>query len=91
MLHPTGVNWNNDYFSSFDSMSMRTVRCKTWDSFTVTPNRRQHRAALRLTGSMTVAAYWLQTIKRFAQTLIDRDWKKGTFSTFRKIESGPCA
>jgi len=34
---------------------MRTVRCKTWDNFTVTPNRRQHRAALWLTGSMTVA------------------------------------
>jgi len=72
MLHPTGVNWNNDYFSSFDSMSMRTVRCKTWDSFTVTPNRRQHRAALRLTGSMTVAIVLASDDQRFAQTLIDR-------------------
>jgi hypothetical protein len=27
--------------------SMRTVRRETWDSFTVTPNRRRHHAALR--------------------------------------------
>jgi hypothetical protein len=45
---------------------MGTVRCKTWDSFTVTSNRHQHRAALRLTGSMTVPIVLAQTIKRFA-------------------------
>jgi hypothetical protein len=28
---------------------MRTVRRKTWGSFTVTPNRRRHHAALRFT------------------------------------------
>jgi hypothetical protein len=28
---------------------MRTVRCKTWDSFTVTPNRRRHHAVSRPT------------------------------------------
>jgi hypothetical protein len=42
-------------------------------------------------GAGLITVFVEQTIKRFAQTLIDRDWKKGTSSTFRTIESGACA
>jgi len=34
------INWGME-------RRVRTVRRKTWDSFTVTPNRRRHHAALR--------------------------------------------
>jgi hypothetical protein len=36
---------------------MRTVRRKAWDSFTVTPNRRRHHAALRTRMNTPLQSY----------------------------------